>query len=150
MVKEGKTNLIYIGSDHAGYDLKEKIKKLLDKNKVKYNDLGTNSKKPVDYPDYAKKVARKVIDNNGSKGILVCGTGTGMVIAANKIKGVRAIQAYDTYSTKMSRKDNDANILCLRARKFSFNKNKKLVNVWLKTKFSNKQRHNKRIKKLDK
>jgi len=139
---------IFIGADHAGYKLKEHIKKYFDKVKISYEDLGTNSEKSVDYPDYAKKVSRKVAKNKNSKGILICGTGTGMVMASNKIKGARAAFAYDKYSAVMSRKHNDANILCLRGRRFSKNKAKELVKIWLKTPFSNKKRHKRRINKL--
>ena len=144
------TSLIYLGADHAGYSLKEKIKKVLLRKKIPFRDLGTDSLESVDYPDYGKKVARAVVKNKGSKGILVCGTGTGMVIAANRIKGARAVVAYDNYSAKMSRLDNDSNILCLRGRQFSADKAKKIINVWLKTKFSQKLRHKRRVRKLDK
>lgn len=139
--------MIYIASDHAGYELKEYLKKYFDREKIEYKDLGTNSKEKVDYPDYAKKVALKV-KKSKQKGILICGTGTGMCIAANRIKGIRAALIYDEYSAKKSRQDNDANIACLRGRKFSKEKAKYIVNVWLKTNFSNKIRYKRRIKKL--
>ena len=139
---------IIIGSDHAGFNLKEKLKEYFDKKKIKYEDVGTGSLERVDYPDYAKKVARKVVKEKNSRGILICGTGTGMVIAANRIKGARAVVAYDTYSAKMSREDNNANILSLRGRHFSYKKIQSIVNIWLNTKFSGKSRHKKRIKKL--
>ena len=141
---------IYLGSDHAGFKLKEYLKKYFDKVKIKYEDLGAfTDKKKSDYPDYATKVAKKVVKNK-EKGILICGTGTGMVMSANKIKGARAAMAYDSYSAKMSRYDNDANILCLRGRNFNFNKAKNIVKIWLKEKFSNISRHKKRIKKIKK
>ena len=92
---------IIIGSDHAGFNVKEKLKKYFNNKKIKYEDVGTYSLERVDYPDYAKKVARKVLKEKNSRGVLICGTGTGMVIAANKIKGVRAVIAYDNYSAKM-------------------------------------------------
>ncbi|MBW2968901.1 ribose 5-phosphate isomerase B [Candidatus Woesearchaeota archaeon] len=139
---------IILGADHAGYKLKEIIKKFLIKKKIEFEDTGTNSTEPVDYPDYAKKVARKIQKNKNNRGILVCGSGTGMCIAANRFKKIRAVSAYDEYSAKMSRKDNDSNILCLRGRKFNPKKAKKLVNIWLKEKFSNKKRHKRRIRKL--
>ena len=139
---------IIIGSDHAGFNVKERLKKYFDRKKIKYEDVGTYSLERVDYPDYAKKVARKVVREKNSKGILICGTGTGMVIAANKIKGSRAVAAYDTYSAKMSRKDNDANILALRGRFFPYKKIQSMVNIWINTKFSGKSRHKIRIKKL--
>ena len=141
---------IILGSDHAGYKVKEKIKKLLGKYKIEYEDIGTNSEKPVDYPAYAKKAAKKVAKNKDRMAILVCGTGTGMTIAANKIKGIRAVAAYDEYSAKMSRKDNDANVLGLRGRNFPYTKIEKIVKMWLQTPFSGNKRHKRRISKLDK
>ncbi len=142
---------LFLGSDHAGYKLKEEIKTFLDKKKIPYEDLGTNSPQKCDYPLYAKKVANKVIKDKTkkSKGILICGTGTGMCMAANKIKGVRAANIYDSYTAQMSRKHNNANIACLRARKFSPAKTLKLIQLWLKTPFSQKSRHKKRIKMLN-
>ncbi|MFH1290491.1 MAG: ribose 5-phosphate isomerase B [Nanoarchaeota archaeon] len=141
---------VFLGSDHAGFNVKEKIKKFLDKKQIPYHDLG-----PIeyiagdDYPDYAFKVATRVARNKNYKGILVCGSGTGMVIAANKVKGIRAVAAYDKYSAKLSRQDNDTNVLCLRARKFSFRWIKKIISVWLDTKFSEGDRHKRRIKKIE-
>ncbi|MEM4337038.1 MAG: ribose 5-phosphate isomerase B [Candidatus Woesearchaeota archaeon] len=142
--------MIYIASDHAGYRLKEFLKKYFEKNNIKYSDFGTYNERAVDYPDYAFKVAKKVAKQKGAKGILICGTGTGMVIAANRIKGVRASLCYDNYSAVMSRKHNNSNILCLRARKVNFEKQLKITLRWMKTKFSNEERHKRRIKKLDK
>lgn len=145
-----KQNII-LGSDHAGYRLKEKIKKLLLKKGYVAVDVGAYSSKPVDYADYAKKAAKKVKAgrNRDAKGILVCGSGTGMAIAANRVKGIRAVAAYDAYSAKMSRQDNNSNILCLRGRNFSGKKAVSITDIWLKTRFSNKKRHRRRIKKLD-
>ncbi len=139
---------VILASDHAGLRLKEKIKKYLARKKIEYEDLGTNSFKSVDYPDYALKVAEKVAKNNNTRGILVCGTGTGMTIAANKVKGIRAVAAYDAYSAKMSRIDNDTNVLGLRGRFFPLEKIKKIINVWLDTPFSEEKRHKWRIKKI--
>lgn len=139
--------MIYIASDHVGYDLKEYLKKYFDKINLRYEDLGTYSDESVDYPDYAKKLALKVKKTN-RKGILICGTGTGMVIAANRFKGIRAALIYDNYTAEMARKHNDSNVACLRGRKFSKEKAKNLVNIWLKTRFDNKDRHKRRIKKL--
>ncbi|HII71382.1 TPA: ribose 5-phosphate isomerase B [Candidatus Woesearchaeota archaeon] len=141
---------IIIGADHAGLKLKEKLKKHLDKKGVAYEDVGTHSSKSVDYPDFAAKVANKVKKTKDSKGILVCGTGTGMVIAANKVKGIRAVAAYDPYTAKMSRADNDSNVLGLRGRAFAFENVKKIVDVWLKTPFSGNARHKRRIEKIRK
>lgn len=138
--------MLYIASDHAGFKLKEKIKYYLTKSKIQFKDLGTNSEKPVDYPDYAKKLIKNI--KSKDKGILICGTGTGMVIAANRSRKIRAAVVYDNYTTKMARHDNDANVICLRGRKFSPRKNIKLVKTFLNSDFSNLQRHKKRIKKL--
>lgn len=139
---------IYLGADHAGFDLKEKIKRFLDKRKIQYVDLSPSKVIGDDYPDHAFAVAKKVAKSPGSRGILICGTGTGMVIAANKIKGARAAVGYDNYSAIMGKKDNDVNILCLRGRKFSFRKNLKILDKWLKSKFSNGERHKERIRKI--
>jgi len=124
---------VIIASDHAGYRQKERIKKYLKRKKIEFVDLGTDSLETVDYPDYALKVAEKVAKNKDYRGILVCGTGTGMTIAANKVKGIRAVAAYDAYSAKMSRIDNDTNILGLRGRFFPLEKSKKIIAVWLNT-----------------
>jgi ribose 5-phosphate isomerase B len=139
---------VILASDHAGLRLKEKVKKYLARKKIEYEDLGTKSFKSVDYPDYALKVAEKVAKNKNTRGILVCGTGTGMTIAANKVKGIRAVAAYDAYSAKMSRIDNDTNVLGLRGQFFPFEKIKKIITVWLDTPFSGEKRHKRRIKKI--
>ena len=107
---------ICIASDHAGYDLKEKIKDYLIKINVPVMDLGPLSNNSVDYPDYAKKVAKRVILKKSDAGILVCGSGTGMAITANKYKGIRAAQCYNKKSTVLSRQHNNANIICLGSR----------------------------------
>ena len=139
---------VIIASDHAGFRMKEKVKEYLRRKKIEYEDLGTESLKSVDYPDYAIKVAEKVTKNKNTRGILICGTGTGMAIAANKVKGIRAVAAHDAYSAKMSRIDNDTNVLGLRGRFFPFEKIKKIITVWLNTPFSGEKRHKKRIKKI--
>lgn len=104
--------MIYIGSDHGGFRLKGVLIEHLKSRDIEYTDCGTFSEKSVDYPDIAKDVCQKVIES-GAAGILVCGTGVGMSIAANKVKGIRAVVASDTLSVKMSRRHNDANVLCL-------------------------------------
>ena len=139
---------VIIASDHAGLRLKEKVKRYLKKKRIEYEDLGTDSFTSVDYPDYALKVAEKVARSKKTRGILVCGTGTGMTIAANKVKGIRAVAAYDAYSAKMSRIDNDTNVLGLRGRFFPFEKIRKIITVWLDTPFSGESRHKRRIKKI--
>ncbi len=141
--------MIYIASDHAGYKRKEEIKIFLESNNINYEDLGPSSDGAVDYADYAKKVCNKIKKNQKSKGILICGSGTGMAIAANRHKGIRAVLCYDEYSAKMARKDNDSNILCLRARGVSKVRSINITRTWLNTKFSYASRHERRIEKLD-
>ncbi|MBD1157004.1 ribose 5-phosphate isomerase B [Pelagibacterales bacterium SAG-MED20] len=138
---------IFISSDHAGFKLKESIKLYLNKKKVIYIDLGPYNDRKVDYPDYAHKVAKKVKTNKSHIGILVCGSGMGMNIAANRHKNVRAAQCFNLKSTKLSRLHNDANIITLGSRLLSKNNALKCVNVFLKTKFEG-GRHSKRIKKI--
>ncbi len=139
---------VIIASDHAGFRLKEKIKNYLRRRKIEFEDFGTDSLQAVDYPDYAIKVAKAVAKNKDHRGILICGTGTGMTIAANKVNGIRAVAAYDTYSAKMSRIDNDTNILGLRGRYFPYERIRKIISVWLDTPFSGEKRHKKRLKKI--
>lgn len=139
---------VFIASDHAGFRLKEKIKKYLERKKIWYQDMGTDSLNSVDYPDYALKVAEEVAKDRNRRGILICGTGTGMTIAANKVKGIRAAAAYDPYSAKMSRVDNDTNVLGLRGRFFPLKKIKKIINIWLNTPFSGEERHKRRLRKI--
>jgi ribose 5-phosphate isomerase B len=142
---------IYISSDHAGFKLKEKLKDSFNKAGVEYEDLGTHGGDPEDdYPDYAFKLAKKVSREKNSKGILICGSGSGMVIAANKVKGIRAAMGFDVYSAKAARSDNNANVLCLRGRFFSPINAKKIVGVFLNTEFSGIARHERRIKKITK
>ncbi|PIN92937.1 ribose 5-phosphate isomerase B [Candidatus Pacearchaeota archaeon CG10_big_fil_rev_8_21_14_0_10_31_24] len=142
---------IYLGADHAGFALKEKIKEWLSKKDIYFEDFGSyDSKMSDDYPDYAFKVGEKVARHKEAKGILICGSGTGMVIATNKVKGIRASMAYDSYSAKMARIDNDANVLCLRAREMPMKEDLNIVKTWLRTNFSGKDRHKRRIKKIEK
>jgi len=138
---------IFISSDHAGFNLKEDIKIHLKKNKLHFEDLGPKNKNKVDYPDYAHKVARKVKISKKNIGILVCGSGTGMSIAANKHKNIRAAQCFNLKSTKLSRLHNDANIITLGSRLLTKKNALNCVSIFLKTKFEG-GRHKKRIKKI--
>ena len=138
---------IFISSDHAGFKLKETIKDYLTNKKIKFMDLGPINDSKVDYPDYAHKVARKVKLNKSNVGILVCGSGTGMNIAANKHKNVRAAQCFNLKSTKLSRLHNDANIITLGSRLISKKNALKFISVFLNTKFDG-GRHLKRVKKI--
>ncbi len=138
---------IFISSDHAGYILKEQIKKKF-KKKYRFQDLGTdNSKKSVNYPDYAHKLCRKVSNNNKNMGILVCGSGMGMSMAANRHKKIRAAVCYSVKNTKLSRLHNDANIITLGSRLTKKNTAFKCIEVFMKTKFEG-GRHKKRVKKI--
>ena len=138
---------IFISSDHAGFKLKETIKNYLTNKKIKFTDLGPMNDSKVDYPDYAHKVARKVKVNKNNIGILVCGSGTGMNIAANKHKNVRAAQCFNLKSTKLSRLHNDANIITLGSRLITKKNALKFVSIFLNTKFDG-GRHLKRVKKI--
>ena len=134
---------LLIASDHGGYNLKTAIIEHLEKNGYELNDYGCKSNESCDYPIYAKLVANDVLKYN-LKGILVCGTGIGMSIAANKISGVRASHCTDTYSAKMTRMHNDSNILCLGERITGVGLALDIVDIWLNTEFEG-GRHQKRI-----
>jgi ribose 5-phosphate isomerase B len=138
---------IFISSDHAGFKLKELIKIYFKKKKIKFNDLGPNSDERVDYPDFAHKVAKKVKINKNHVGILVCGSGMGMNIAANRHKNIRAAQCFNAKSSKLSRLHNDANIITLGSRLLTKKNALNCVSVFLNTKFEG-GRHAKRIKKI--
>ena len=138
---------IFISSDHAGYTLKEYIIKSFIKKKIKLFDLGPNSNNSVDYPLYAHRLSKKVAKSSKNVGILVCGSGTGMSITANKHKKIRAAQCYSLKSTKLSRMHNNANIITLGSRLISRKNALLFINTFLKTKFDG-GRHQKRINKI--
>jgi ribose 5-phosphate isomerase B len=138
---------ICIASDHAGLILKEDIKNYLINKNVSIIDIGPYENKSVDYPDYAKKLANRIKSKKSELGILVCGSGTGMAISANKIKTIRAAVCYNMKSTRLSRQHNNANIIALGARLTKKSLSLKLVELFLKTKFEG-GRHLKRIKKI--
>ena len=138
---------IFIGSDHGGFKLKEKIREYLEELNYEYEDIGTENKESCDYPDFAYKVAKKVAETN-SRGILICGTGIGVSMAANKVKGIRAALAFNEYTAKMSREHNNSNVLCLGERTIKEALAKKIVKVWLDTKFSKEERHHRRVDKI--
>ena len=138
---------ICISSDHAGYEIKEFIKDQLINSKISITDLGPFFKKSVDYPDYAKKLAKRVASNKGSFGILICGSGMGMAIAANKTKNIRAALCYSKKNTKLSRLHNNANIITLGERLIDKNKAVNLIKIFLSTKFEG-GRHLRRVKKI--
>ncbi len=136
-----------IASDHAGYKLKEDIKNYLISKNVSIIDLGPLSDGSVDYPVFAKKVSNRLRSKRSDKGILICGSGTGMAISANKTKGIRAAVCYNIKSTKLSRQHNNANVICIGARFTNKSIALKLVATFLKTKFEG-GRHLRRVKKI--
>lgn len=139
---------IAIGSDHAGYKLKEAVKKFLLKNKIVYKDFGTYADDGVDYPDIAKPLAKSIRHRKYDFGVLICGTGNGMAMAANKVRNVRAAVCDSEYLAQMARAHNDANVLCLGARVTPLNKAIKILNKFIRAKFE-KGRHLRRVKKLE-
>ena len=138
---------ICIASDHAGFKMKESIKDFLINKNISIIDLGPINDNSVDYPDYAKKLSNRVKSKKSDIGILVCGSGTGMAMSANKIKGIRAAVCYNLRSTRLSRQHNDANIISIGSRLTKKNTAFKLVSVFLKTKFEG-GRHQRRVKKI--
>jgi len=141
------TKRIALGADHAGFEEKEKIKATLDELGVEYVDMGTNSPDSVDYPDYAKKVAEAVSKGEFEQGLLVCGSGTGMAIAANKVRGVRAAVAWSPDIARLARQHNNANVLSLPARFMSENDAAGVVKAWFEADFEG-GRHEKRVEKI--
>ena len=141
------TKRIALGADHAGFEEKEKIKATLDELGVEYVDMGTDSADSVDYPDYAKKVAEAVSKGEFEQGLLVCGSGTGMAIAANKVKGVRAAVAWSPDIARLARQHNNANILSLPARFMTENDAAGVVKAWFDADFEG-GRHEKRVEKI--
>jgi ribose 5-phosphate isomerase B len=137
---------VAIGADHRGVDMKKNVLKLITDAKHTFKDFGTFTTEPVDYPDIAKKVAEAVAKGDYDRGILVCGTGIGMCIAANKVKGIRAAQCYDNFCAIRSRQHNDANVICLGAEE-SASHLKEIVNTFLSTEFEG-GRHQARVDKL--
>ena len=139
---------IALAADHAGFEEKEKIKKTLDSLGVEYTDMGTDSTESVDYPDFARKVGEAVADGEYDKGILVCGSGTGMAIAANKVPGIRAAVAWNEEIARLSRQHNNANVLSLAARYIPDEEQEKIVKAWLETDFEG-GRHERRVEKIE-
>jgi ribose 5-phosphate isomerase B len=138
---------IAIASDHAGYEEKERLKPLLNELGIQFEDLGTVSEESVDYPDYARKVGDEVAHGNVDQGLLVCGSGTGMAIAANKVPGVRAAVAWNEETARLAREHNDANVLALGARTTSSEDLPKIVRAWFAAKFAG-GRHTQRVEKI--
>lgn len=138
---------IAIGSDHAGFELKETIKTFLKEKGIEVKDFGTHSEERVDYPDYAIPLAESVANGEEDFGILICGTGIGMSIAANKVKGIRASLCSDVYSAHSAREHNNANVLCLGGRVLGKELAKEIVDKWLSSSFLG-GRHKRRVDKI--
>ncbi len=139
--------MIAIGSDHGGFELKEAVKKFLLERGITVEDFGTNNNNSVDYPDFGEKVARRVSSGDAEKGVLVCGTGIGMSIVANKFPGVRAALVADPYMAKMAKEHNDANILVLGGRVLDAEEAREMVENWLDSEFCG-GRHQGRLDKI--
>lgn len=140
--------MIAIACDHAGIDLKPHVIAVLDELGLPYKDLGTNSHESVDYPVYGARAARAVSSGECDRGIVMCGTGVGIAMAASKVRGIRCVNCTDTYSAKMSRMHNNANMLSLGARVVGSELAKEIVRVWLTTDFEG-ERHARRVEMLD-
>ncbi|MFC1640856.1 RpiB/LacA/LacB family sugar-phosphate isomerase [Patescibacteria group bacterium] len=139
---------IYIGADHAGFRLKKQLIEYIETKKISVEDVGNFTLEPADdYPDYAKKVAAN-ISGKETRGILICNSGVGVNIVANKFKGVRAVNAFSPAVAKSSRRDDDTNVLSLGAEHITFVEAKKILDTWLKTPFSKAQRHKRRVNKI--
>jgi ribose 5-phosphate isomerase B len=138
---------IAIGADHAGYQLKDSLKRLLDELGIVYEDFGTTSAQSVDYPDFARAVGEGVAGGSFDRGILVCGTGVGMAIAANKIAGIRSAAIVDTDTATLAREHNDLNVLALGARLLPESRAREIVKAFLQTPFAG-GRHGDRVKKI--
>ena len=139
--------MIAIGADHAGFELKEEIVKHLEESNIKYKDFGTFNIGSCDYPLIAEAVCESIVVGESSKGILICGTGIGICIAANKIKNIRAALCVDELSAERARSHNDANVLCIGSKFVSAEKAKKMINIFLNTNFEG-GRHARRVDQI--
>ncbi len=137
--------MIALGSDHGGFELKEAIKVHLDNRGIEYKDLGSNTNEAVDYPEYGRKVAKAVVSGECTKGILICGTGIGISMSANKVKGIRCALCHDVFSAKATREHNDANVLAMGGRVVGEGLALMIVDTFLDTAFSGEERHQRRI-----
>lgn len=140
--------MIALGNDHAGLELKNAIKAHLDERKIEYKDFGTYTEDSCDYAVFAEKAARAVASGECELGILCCGTGVGISMAANKVRGIRAACCSDLFSAEMTRRHNDANILCMGGRVVSVERALELADIFLDTPFSNEERHIRRIAQI--
>jgi len=140
---------IAIGADHGGYDLKEELKAFITSLGHEVVDVGCRSGDAVDYPDYALPVCQKVISGEVQRGVLICGTGIGMSIAANKVPGIRCALLHDMFSAKVTREHNDSNVMAMGARVVGPGLAQEIVRTWLEAEFSHAARHEQRISKID-
>ena len=147
--EERKSNMIALASDHVGLTLKKAITELLDEKGLEYKDFGTYTGERCDYPVYGSRAARAVTSGECDRGIIVCGTGVGISIAANKIHGIRCVVCSEPYSAQLSRKHNDSNMLALGARVVGTDLARMIVSIWLETEFEG-GRHQRRIDQLTK
>jgi len=141
--------MIAIGSDHGGYELKETIIAYLKERNIEFKDYGTYSLDSVDYPDYAKEVGRSIQNGECDKGILICSTGIGISITANKMKGIRAALCHDCFSAQATRDHNNANVLAMGALVVGKGLALKIVEIFIDTPFSNEERHVRRVNKIE-
>ena len=141
--------MIALGSDQAGYELKQVVMRHLEERGLSYKDYGSYDPEPVDYPVYGKKVAHAIVDGECDKGILICGTGIGISIAANKVPGIRAAVCSDCFSAEATRLHNDANILAFGARVVGPGLAEKIVDIFLDTEFSGVERHKRRVDMIE-
>lgn len=137
-----------LASDHAGYDLKQELAAFLDRNGHEFEDLGTHSREPVDYPDAGEAVGEALRSGRADRGILVCGSGAGVSIAANKIPGVRAAVCHDTYTAHQAVEHDDLNVLCLGSRVIGGSLATEIVTAFLSARFSGEERHRRRLDKV--
>jgi ribose 5-phosphate isomerase B len=140
---------IVIGSDHRGYPLKEDLKKFFKDTSVEYKDVGTDSTESVDYPDFAKLAGEAINKGGYDFGILICGSGIGVSIAANKVKGLRAVNATNNNMAEMARKHNNANVICFGSDFIDLEKAKRFFEIFINTEFEGGERHIRRIQKLE-
>jgi ribose 5-phosphate isomerase B len=138
---------IAVASDHAGFDMKEKIRKYLEDNGHQVKDFGTYSTDSIDYPDYAAPAAKSVASGENERGVIICGSGQGMTMVSNKIPGIRAALCNDLYSARMTRLHNDANVLTMGGRIIGIDLAKEIVDTWLSTEFEG-GRHQRRVDKI--
>jgi len=139
---------VAVASDHAGYPLKASVIEELKKQNHQVSDLGTNSTEPVDYPDYARAAAAAVLSGRAARAVLICGSGAGACVAANKFRGIRAATCHDTFSARQCVEDDDVNILCLGARVIGPQLALELVRTYIQARFSGAERHRRRVAKI--